>query len=72
MHQTLQQDKFKDSDLKYDNSFLKIPVQKYQNQAFLVPNLRIFTFAPNFETRQIRGFQIWQYYFQITAQKSAK
>ena len=23
MHQTLQQDKFKDSDLKYDNSFLK-------------------------------------------------
>ena len=33
--------------------------------------LEIFVFSRNFATRQIRGcwFQIWQYYFQISAQK---
>ena len=66
-----QPDKFEDADFKHDNSFLKIPVQKYPNQEFLVPNLRIIIFAPNFAKKQIRGFQIGQWCFQITAQKYA-
>ena len=37
----------------------------------MVTNLDIFIFSWNFAIRQIRGcwFQIWQYYFQIQAQK---
>ena len=38
----LQIDKFEGADFRYDNSFLKILAQKYQNKAFLVPNLAIF------------------------------
>ena len=45
--------------------------QKYPNKAFLIPNLGIFILSQNFAVRQIRGcwFQIWQYSFQIPAQK---
>ena len=37
----------------------------------MVPNLDIFAFLRNFAVRQIRGcwFQIWQYCFQMPAQK---
>ena len=37
----------------------------------MVPNLKTFSFAPNFAIRQIQGrwFQIWQYFFEIPAQK---
>ena len=47
--------------------------QKYPNQAFLVPNLRIFIFAPSSATRQIRGFKfpIWQKFFQVPLWKYA-
>ena len=45
------------ADLKYGNSFFKIPVQKYPNQAFLVSNLRIYIFAPNFATRQFENLK---------------
>ena len=36
----------------------------------MVPNLRIFVFAPSFAIRQIRGcwFQLWQQHFQFLAQ----
>ena len=38
----------------------QIPVQKYQNKAFLIPNLIIFVFSRNFESRENWGcrFQI--------------
>ena len=40
----------------------KMPKSGTKNQAFLVPDLRIFIFAPNFARRQIQGrwCQIWQ------------
>ena len=40
--QTLPLDKFESADFK-------IPVQKYPNKTFLIPNLRIFIFALNFK-----------------------
>ena len=53
-----QLDKFKDADFKYDNSFFKISVQKYQIRQFWCSNLWISIFEPNFATGQIRRFQI--------------
>ena len=44
MHPTLQQDKFKDADFKYDNIFFQIPVEKYLTKALLVPDVGIFIF----------------------------
>ena len=38
----LQSDKFEGADFKYDNIIFKFQSKKYPNQAFLVPNLRIF------------------------------
>ena len=40
-------------------------------ELLLVPNLRIFSFAPNVVARQIQGrwFQIWQYFFRIPVEK---
>ena len=40
----------------------------------MIPNLGVFVFPRNFAVRQIRGcwFQIWQYHFQIPAQKYSK
>ena len=35
--------------------YFQIPVQKYPNQAFLVPNLGIFVSLQNFAMRQIQG-----------------
>ena len=46
----LQLGKFEGVDLKYGNSFFQIAAHKYPNKAFLVRNLRIFIFAPNFAT----------------------
>ena len=34
MHETLQQDKSKEADFKYDTIFFQIPAQKYPNKAF--------------------------------------
>ena len=51
----MQLDKFEGADFKYDNSFFKKNLaQKYQNKAFLLPNLNIFILhqtlqAENFE-----------------------
>ena len=58
----LQLEKFEGADFKYDNSFSKVPTQKFP---------RIFIFAPNLARRQIRGrwFQIWKCYFHIPAPK---
>ena len=70
---TFQLDKFEGADFKYDNSFLKILGWKYK--AFLVPNLDIFLlfFWQNFAVKQILGcrFQIWKWYVQLGAPKSA-
>ena len=38
---TFQQDKPKGAYFKYDNMFFQIPVQKYQNKAFLVKNTQL-------------------------------
>ena len=48
----------------------QMSVQKYANQTFLVPNLRIFIFA--LAARQIRWrwFQIKPWYFQISTQNT--
>ena len=54
----LQLKKFEGAGFKYDSIFFKIRVQKYTNQAFLIPNLKSLIFAPNFATRQNREFQI--------------
>ena len=43
-------DKFHGADFNYDNIIFK-----FLNKAFLVPNSKIFIFAPNLMTRQIRG-----------------
>ena len=45
--------------------------QKYPNKGFLIPNLRIFVFRPNFAIRQIWGcwFLIGQYCFHISPKK---
>ena len=61
---TLQLDKFKGADFKYDNSFFLISSpkiskysifgQKYPNKALLVPNLSIFVSSQNFAITQIR------------------
>ena len=42
LHETLHINKFEGGDLKYDNTFFEIPVQKCQNKASLVPNLILF------------------------------
>ena len=54
-HKLLQLDKLKGTDFKSRNSFLRILAQKYQNQAFLVPNLGIFIISQYFAIRQIKG-----------------
>ena len=43
-----------DAYFKYDSSLCKVPDQKYPNNAFLIPNLRIFIFVPKFAISQIR------------------
>ena len=45
--------------------------KKYPNKAFSVPSLVTLAFSKNFAIRQIGGcwFQVWQYLFQIPAQK---
>ena len=53
MSQRLILDKFEGADFKYDDSFLKIPAQKYTNKAFLFPNLGIFVFPGYFTFKQI-------------------
>ena len=85
MHKSLKLSKFEDVGFKFDNTFFKIPAQKYSNEtflvsnltlqlekfesidfkydnafsklrkAFLVPNLKIFTFAQNIKIRKIQG-----------------
>ena len=55
LYKILQLDKLEGADFKYDNSFFKILAQKYQNKAFLVPNLGVFVFPQNFAIRQIQG-----------------
>ena len=49
----------------------QILAQKYSNEAFFIPNLRIFLFSWNLSNRQIRGywFQISQQVFKILAEK---
>ena len=44
LHKSLELDKFKGVDLKYDNRVLNSN-SKYQNQIFLVQNLGIFVFS---------------------------
>ena len=50
----LELDKFEGVDFKYATIFFQIATQKYPSKASLVQNSRIFIFAPNFATRQIR------------------
>ena len=78
----LQQGIFEGADFKYDNIFYQLPAQKsflvkntikpflFLEQIF-DSNLGIFIFSQNFAIRQIWGCwsQIWQYCFQIPAQK---
>ena len=70
MHQSLYLDEFDDTNFKYDIIF-KLQSTNYPNQAYLVLNLRTFIFTWTFALRKIRGcwFQIWQWLFQIPAQK---
>ena len=58
-------DKFEEAHFKYDNIIFK-----FTKKAILVPNLRIFIFASNFTTRQVRRCwrQIWQTFFKIAFQ----
>ena len=49
----LQLNKFESIHLKYSNIFLKLSIQKYLSKAFLVPNLRIFSFALSFGFQKI-------------------
>ena len=60
-HDIFQLDKFKGADFKYDNSCFKFQ-PKILKYGIFSPNLRIFIFAPNFATTQIRGcwFEIRQ------------
>ena len=68
LHQCLQFDKFVDADFKEGKSISKFYPK---NKVFLVLNIRIFIFAQNFAFIKIRGcwFHIWQWLFQIPAQK---
>ena len=45
------------------NFFFQIPVEKYPNKVFLIPNVGIFICLQNLAIPQIRGcwFQMWQY-----------
>ena len=47
LHEIWQLGKVDGVDFKYDNSFVKIPTQKYPSKAFLVPKLGIFTLKRN-------------------------
>ena len=51
--------------------FLKFQPEHTIKKAFLVPNIRISNPSQNFAITQIRVplLQIWQYHFQILAQK---
>ena len=77
MLQTIQQDKREDAYFKYDMTIVfshsrsKQANQKYSNEAFLGPNLGIFSFSQNFAIREIRvsWFQIRQYNLQFPVQK---
>ena len=55
LHEIFQLDKLKDINFKYNNIIFQIPSEKHPDQAFLVPNLCIFFFTPNFTIRKIRG-----------------
>ena len=68
----LQIDKFEGADFRYDNSFLKILAQKYQNKAFLVPNLAIFIISWNVVIRdQVEG-ECDNSFFKLYAKKPLK
>ena len=47
--------------------WFQVPAQKYANQAFLVPSLRISILSPTFATKLILGccFQIWQWFLTL-------
>ena len=57
MHQTLQQDKFKVANFKYDNIFFQISVQKYLIlfKAFFDPNFGIFDFREILQLDKFEG-----------------
>ena len=61
----------KRTDFKYENIIFKFHSKNYLSKAFLVPNLKIFFFEPNFTSIQTlrRWLQMWQEYFQIPAQR---
>ena len=55
LHQTLHEHKFEEADFKKRQEYFQILAPKFANQALLVPNLRIFVFAPNFPIDKFKG-----------------
>ena len=70
LHKILQLDKFEGADYKYDNILFKFQSKNTQIRRFS-PKIKSFHFFTKFRIWQVWGcwYQIWQYSFQILAQK---
>ena len=61
MHQSLQQDKFENANLKHGNNIFKFQHKSLLDKLGIFgPNIKDFYFVPNFAVRRI-----WEHWFQI-------